>query len=431
MAEPLVVVDGVWKKFRRGERHDSLRDLLPDAVKRLFGRRGPPTKLDQQEFWAIHDVSFSIGRGESVGIIGPNGAGKSTLLKLLTRILWPTQGHCELRGRVGALIEVAAGFHPDLTGRENVFLQGAIMGMRREETARKFDEIVEFSGIAEFIETPVKRYSSGMSARLGFAIAAHLDPDILIVDEVLAVGDAGFQDQCLERMRGLIGTGMPLIFVSHNLPAVLELCTRAIVIDHGGIVFDGSPAEAVAHYRQTSAGGRQRVIPVGADIHLGAVQLLDATGTPETVFRTGQAMTVRVPYHVLAAIDDPNIAVDIHRSDGLYCAGISNRIDRRSFGRLERDGIVDLRLEAISLLPGAYVLSVGIQDASGTRILDLHHRAYPFSVTSECRDLGAVRLDRRWRHWPDGLEENADRLEATGPGTEVGAGARRLEDYTS
>jgi len=244
-----VVFDHVWKKFRRGERHDSLRDLVPALASRLLRRR-PADALTDQEFWATRDVSFEVGPGEALGIIGPNGAGKSTILKLLTKILRPTRGRMEIHGRVGALIEVAAGFHPDLTGRENVYLQGAIMGMPRSEIARKFDAIVDFSGVQEFIDTPVKRYSSGMNARLGFAIAAHLDPDVLIIDEVLSVGDVGFQEKCVARMRELLARGIPLIFVSHNLSAVVQLCTRAILIDRGAVQFDGRPAETVAEFRK-------------------------------------------------------------------------------------------------------------------------------------------------------------------------------------
>ena len=229
MGAPVVVFDSVWKKFRRGERHDSLRDLIPAVVRSVMGRTRDD-ELQQREFWALEDVSFEVPAGEALGIIGPNGAGKSTTLKLLTRILRPTRGRCHVRGRVGALIEVAAGFHPDLTGRENIFLQGAIMGMRRTEIARKLDEIVEFAGVPDFIDTPVKRYSSGMNARLGFSIAAHLDPDVLIIDEVLSVGDSAFQDRCVKRMEEFKRQGVTIVFVSHNLQAVSALCDRAVLL---------------------------------------------------------------------------------------------------------------------------------------------------------------------------------------------------------
>ena len=194
-----IAFDHVWKKFRRGERHDTLKDVVCSSA-RWWMKPQSASDLKREEFWALQDVSFEVRRGEALGIIGPNGAGKSTSLKLLTRILRPTSSTCRVRGRVAALIELAAGFHNDLTGRENLYLQGAIMGMTRRETARKLDAIVDFAGIEEFIDTPVKRYSSGMNARLGFAIAAHVDPDVLLIDEVLAVGDFSFQQKCYQRL---------------------------------------------------------------------------------------------------------------------------------------------------------------------------------------------------------------------------------------
>src|SRR6185436_18533915 len=221
--------DHVWKKFQKGERHNSLRDLIPTLGQKLVAK-ARQDELQEQEFWAVRDVSFQVLRGEALGIIGPNGAGKSTTLKLLTRILRPTTGQCSIKGRTGALIEVAAGFHPDLTGRENVFLQGAIMGMTRADISRKLDDIVEFSGLNDFIDTQVKRYSSGMNARLGFSIAANLEPDALVIDEVLAVGDMAFQQRCIDRMQEFKRNGVAIIFVSHNLQAVSSLCTRAIFL---------------------------------------------------------------------------------------------------------------------------------------------------------------------------------------------------------
>ncbi len=243
-----VVFDGVWKQFMRGERHDSLRDLLPAAFRALTRRGEADARSDPNAFWAVRDVSFEVQPGEALGIIGRNGAGKSTILKLLTRILKPTRGSCQVTGRAGALIEVAAGFHPDLTGRENVYLQGAIMGMRRNEIAGRFDEIVEFAGLDEFVDTPVKRYSSGMNARLGFSIAAHLSPDVLLIDEVLAVGDRAFQQKCYARMKEFRARGVAVVFVSHHLPVVAQQCSQALLLDHGEMVRIGSPREVIAAY---------------------------------------------------------------------------------------------------------------------------------------------------------------------------------------
>jgi len=273
-----VTFEGVWKKFLGGERHDSLRDLIPAAVKALT-RRATPTQLDDREFWALEDVSFIVPPGQALGILGPNGAGKSTTLKLLTKILRPTRGRSAVSGRVGALIEVAAGFHPDLTGRENTYLQGAVMGMKRAEVAARFEEIVEFAGIGEFIDTPIKRYSSGMNARLGFSIAAHLRPDVLIIDEVLSVGDMKFQERCVERMRSFKRDGVTIVFVSHNLQAISDLCDRALYLNRRPRLL-GPVDEVIGQYVRdsfsapdTSAVGGFRVV---------SAQLQDQTGQAVT-----------------------------------------------------------------------------------------------------------------------------------------------------
>ncbi len=263
MSQPRVVFDHVWKKFRRGERHDSLRDLAASVGKRALGRRRP-TELGDQEFWAVEDVSFEVKPGEAFGIIGPNGAGKSTTLKLLNRILRPTRGRCEVRGRVGALIEVAAGFHPDLTGRENIYLQGTIMGMKRQEITARLEEIVEFSGVRAFIDTPVKRYSSGMNARLGFSIAAHLDPDVMIIDEVLSVGDMLFQRKCLQRMLDYRARGTAIVFVSHHLGSVVQLCQSALLLRNRTVMI-GDATAVVHHYLDQTASGQ---ITSEADAHV-------------------------------------------------------------------------------------------------------------------------------------------------------------------
>jgi lipopolysaccharide transport system ATP-binding protein len=234
----------VSKKFKKGEIHDTLRDLIPA----LFKRALQGNQLRSNEFWALKDISFQVKKGEALGIIGSNGAGKSTMLKLLSRIMKPTSGEMKVNGTLSALIEVGAGFHGDLTGRENIFLNGTILGMKKEQIRKKFDEIVEFSGLDDFIDTPVKRYSSGMYARLGFSVAAHVDPEILIVDEVLSVGDYSFQNKCLQKMRSVFNSGATLLFVSHNLRAVSDLCSRCILLDHGRMIKDGPAAEVVDYY---------------------------------------------------------------------------------------------------------------------------------------------------------------------------------------
>ena len=252
-------MDGVSKKYRKGELFDSLRDALPALAARLVGR-GKPGSPSQREFWALKDISLSVERGEALGIIGHNGAGKSTILKLLSGLLKPTTGTIDVNGSLSALIEVGAGFHPDLTGRENIYLNGAILGLSRADVAKKFDQIVEFSGLAEFLDTPVKRYSTGMYARLGFSVAAHIDPDVLLVDEVLSVGDFVFQRKCLQRMKENRDLGSTIIFVSHNLDAVASFCHRVILLDHGRIVVEGEPKKVITAYMeqgQISSGDEQ------------------------------------------------------------------------------------------------------------------------------------------------------------------------------
>jgi ABC-type polysaccharide/polyol phosphate transport system ATPase subunit len=303
VSEGRIEFQHVWKKFRRGELHDSLRDLVPHLASRLFSRRRAEEEaLKAREFWAVQDVTFSVRPGEALGIIGPNGAGKSTILKLLTRILRPTQGRCGIRGRVGALIEIAAGFHQDLTGGENVFLQGSIMGMTRREIEARFDDIVAFSELAEFIDTPVKRYSSGMNARLGFAIAAHMSPDVLIVDEVLAVGDYHFQRKAYERIGDMVRRGLPVVIVSHQLERIATLCNSCLLLDRGRIVKRGGPDECIAHYLNTGtqASGQE----VDAPFRITGLET-----EPKTALRSGEWIRIKLrgetpepvgPHHRLA-----------------------------------------------------------------------------------------------------------------------------------
>lgn len=315
MAEPAIQAVGLWKRFHRGEVHDSLRDLVPSIARHLLGKAPKPTQLQAGDFWALRDINFNVRPGEALGIIGPNGAGKSTMLKLLTRILRPTLGTCTVHGRVGALIEVAAGFHPDLTGMENIYLQGSIMGMRSFEIAQKIDQIIEFAGVADFIHTPVKRYSSGMHARLGFAVAAHLDPDVLIIDEVLSVGDMQFQERCIERMKYFKKNGVAIAFVSHNMQAVAELCDTGIYLS-GGIVAKGPVQDAIATYVRSAS--RQVAAPQGAAIDIIKADLMEDGGGPAVTISPGDGLILRVTYQVHEAMKNFHLIFMLVRStDGL------------------------------------------------------------------------------------------------------------------
>ena len=301
-----IVTEDLSKRYRIGELHSAygtLRDSLAATMRRVARRDHRP---HYEEIWALRDVSLEIREGDVLGVIGHNGAGKSTLLKILTRITTPTSGRAEIRGRVGSLLEVGTGFHPELTGRENVFLNGSVLGMKRREIQRKFPEIVEFAGVEQFIDTPVKRYSSGMSVRLAFAVAAHLEPEILLVDEVLAVGDAEFQRRCLGRMDALSQSGRTILFVSHQMQAVAQLCERAVLLEHGVVVRDGPSADIVAHYLQTVGGvGSSREWPdlesaPGNDlVRMRSVRVVDETGEVISAVDVRRPVGIEIAFRVM------------------------------------------------------------------------------------------------------------------------------------
>jgi len=300
-----ITVEGLGKRYRIGElrsAYGTLRDSLAASVRRMARREHKP---HYEEIWALRDVSFQVRQGEVVGFIGRNGAGKSTLLKILTRITTPTEGRATIRGHVGSLLEVGTGFHPELTGRENVFLNGSVLGMKRREIASKFPEIVEFAGVEQFIDTPVKRYSSGMSVRLAFAVAAHLEPEVLLVDEVLAVGDAEFQRRCLGRMEDLSAAGRTVIFVSHQMQAVAQLCDRAMQLEKGRIVNEGPAGEVVAKYLQAVGGtGSERAWTLenapGDDlVRLRSVRVVDEDGALVDAVDVRRPIGIEIGFTVL------------------------------------------------------------------------------------------------------------------------------------
>jgi lipopolysaccharide transport system ATP-binding protein len=303
-----VSAQAISKEYRLGQyraAYGTLRDSVVGGVRRLrTGHIHEPAET----IWALKDVSFQASEGEVVGIIGPNGAGKSTLLKILTRITTPTSGRAEIRGRVGSLLEVGTGFHPELTGRENIYLNGSILGMSRREINRNFDAIVDFSGIGKFIDTPVKRYSSGMYVRLAFSVAAHFEPEVLIVDEVLAVGDAEFQRRSLGRMESIGGAGRTVLFVSHNLQGVLQLCDRAILLNHGKVVIDGPTEDVVALYERQEIGQSPEVVwtdpstaPGNDVVRLDSVRVVDEDGSTLKVADVRRPIGVEIAFRVLTS----------------------------------------------------------------------------------------------------------------------------------
>ena len=301
-----IEVEGLSKSYRIGElqaAYGTLRESMSHVAKRLTGKEH---RRGYEEIWALRDVTFSLEEGKALGVIGRNGAGKSTLLKVLTRITAPTEGRAEIRGRVGSLLEVGTGFHPELTGRENIYLNGAILGMKRREIQAKLPEIAEFSGVERFLDTPVKRYSSGMHVRLAFSVAAHFEPEIMLVDEVLSVGDAEFQARCLGRMEDINTTGRTVVFVSHQLQAVAQLCDRVLLLDDGRVTHDGPSEEIVAHYLQTTAGAGSSQswddldeAPGDELVRVRSVRIVDADGSTADYVDVRRPVGVEVGFRVL------------------------------------------------------------------------------------------------------------------------------------
>jgi lipopolysaccharide transport system ATP-binding protein len=362
MSDAALQVQHVFKKFRRGEMYDSLRDLIPALTGRMFRGRSTDA-LETREFWALKDVSFEVARGEAFGIIGDNGAGKSTMLKLLTGIMRPTSGRIETRGRLSALIEVTAGFHPDLTGRENVYLNGAILGLKREEIRQRFDEIVAFSGLEDFIDTPVKRYSSGMFARLGFSVAAHVDPDVLLVDEVLSVGDYAFQRKCIEHMTQVIENGTTVVFISHNLRAVGNMCKRSLLLQRGTVAMLGPTSDVLKKY--LGGGQERRALDSGRELEITSVVLHNASG-PTVQVSSGERLWITVEARALRRHDDISLVVQI--ADDQNYPLFDSCTDRLGYGVVS--------LEAGQRVTCTFEIEVGL--AEGT----FHVNAYLYRYTT-------------------------------------------------
>jgi lipopolysaccharide transport system ATP-binding protein len=389
MSDVALRMDHVYKRFRRGEVHDSLRDLIPSLVKGAV-RRDRQRELKDQEFWVLNDVNYEIRKGETVGIIGHNGAGKSTMLKHLSGIMQPTRGSIEVNGRLSALIEVGAGFHPDLTGRENVFLNGVILGMTRAEVKQRFDEIVDFSGLAEFIDTPVKRYSSGMFARLGFSVAAHLEPDILVIDEVLSVGDFAFQRKGLEKMRSIAKSGATVIFVSHNLQAVAEFCQRAILLEKGRVAADGSTDQVIRRYLDTAE--RREGRSARGPVQIRSAKVAGARGETGRL-AAGQKAKITVNLEAAESAEKVAVIVQLFNADfydvfntsseRLGCPPISMAAGEKAECEFE----VELNLGA-----GTYYLGVYLYRYDAEKEYDHVFPATSFVVTTDRDAHGAANL---------------------------------------
>ena len=393
MSDVVVSTEALGKRYdvqrRRPPRtlSEHAGEGLRELARRVTGRGG----LEQQAFWALRDVSLQIERGERLGVVGRNGAGKSTLFKVLSRITEPTEGRALVRGRVGALLEVGTGFHPELSGRDNVFLNGAILGMRRSEIARKFDDIVDFAGVEDFIDMPVKRYSSGMHVRLGFAVAAFLEPEILLVDEVLSVGDRAFQERCIGRMQDVTRGGRTVVFVSHNLAAVQSLCTRAVLLEQGRIVHEGDVADVIAAYvsstdREARTSLRERVDRRG-DGRLRFVEV-EVRG-PNGPVRAGDDVEVHLRYESSGNPRGVLAGIAVAGPLGEPLCQCENTMSGDDLASLPAEGVLRCTIPRLALQPGRY--SLDVYATLGGTLADWVDHAHFFNI-EESDFFGTGRL---------------------------------------
>jgi lipopolysaccharide transport system ATP-binding protein len=392
-------IEHLTKRYTLGAmRHET---MLREALLNLVRRRG---RRAESSILALDDVNFGVEVGEVVGIIGRNGAGKSTLLKVLSKITYPTSGRVRVRGRVASLIEVGTGFHDELSGRENIYLNGSILGMRKREIDERIDQIIDFSGVEKFIDTPIKRYSSGMRLRLGFAVAAHMDPDVLFVDEVLAVGDAEFQKKCLNAMDELRSGGRTVLFVSHNMAAIENLCPRTVWIDAGRIRMDGPTEQVIASYLATFSESQR----TGYDLeHItnrsgsGAIRFLrvdfmDAQGQPTSVFRSGEPFRARFHYRVNERIRDPHFGMVIFSDLGTRITTVSTWHANYYISEVEPgEGVIELQIDDLFLQPNRYFISLFV-DTTGQRFDNLDHCIAIDVEDSNAYDNQGRGLHPRW-----------------------------------
>lgn len=370
----VISFEQVSKRYQLGLSRTSLPSLVSQWLRHR--RNGERRQTDANTLWALQDVSFNLERGESLALLGPNGAGKTTVLKLLASITRPTSGRVSVNGRMSALIELGAGFHGDLTGRDNIFLNGAIIGLSRSEIRRRFDEIVDFAGLERFIDTPVKRYSSGMIVRLGFAVASCIEPDILLADEVLAVGDANFSQKCLARLQQLLQRGTTLVFVSHNLYLVRAACRRAIYMKGGQIQLSGSTDQVIAAYEQdllkdqaANGAARGEFDDLAADVRITDVEFVGSRQAADGSLRSDQPVEVHIHYSSTRDIDEANAVVELRRADGLVCCVSRTRVAGSPVSLSRDGGVICLRFERLQLTGGAYCAEAHLLDRTDSLVL--------------------------------------------------------------
>lgn len=385
MPQDSVVIDSVSKRFRLyHERASTLKERVVNWRKPRY-----------EEFWALNDVSMTIPSGTTAGLIGPNGSGKSTLLKLIAGIMRPDTGSIETRGRIASLLELGAGFHPDLTGRENVYLNASILGLTRRKTDRYFESIVAFSELERFIDMQVRHYSSGMYVRLGFAVAVHVEPEILIVDEVLSVGDEAFQRKCMERIHSFQQEGRTIVFVTHAVDMARVLCDKVFFLHQGKLEVAGDPAEAIKAYRDVLHGEAHLETSPEHErgdkrVRISSVVFLDGNGQQQQAFRPGVPMEIRVSLEAERPIDDPVVWMSIHNSKGDRLFGTSTEIQDMSLGPVHGRTSLSFNIETLTLMEGEYKVSVGVHQRGGMVVYHWMERAFAFRVVRDGMEEGSV-----------------------------------------
>ncbi len=399
-------------------KYSSLRDSIAHTcrgmVQRIRHPLSPNTETTAlEEFWALKDINLEIEQGDKVGIIGRNGAGKSTLLKVLSRITEPTSGNFTIKGRIASLLEVGTGFHPELSGRENIYLNGAVLGMTRKEIKKKFDEIVDFSGVEKFLDTPVKRFSSGMYVRLAFAVAAHLDPEILLIDEVLAVGDAEFQKKCLGKMDEVSKQGRTILFVSHNMEAIRSLCSKTILLSQGAVESTGDSNEVIDKYflniaKNITSKKQVEIAKIkeaqknkpSKKILFQDVQLFNSNENEISVFRVGEDITIKTTIIINEKISFPVFGAIVYSENGIYLGGI-NSLSDDTFDTITEAGCYEVEYKLRGLfLQGRYLLTLVIHDKTGKIIYDIQDRSYSFTIsgnTNTSSFSGIVKIPCNWQ----------------------------------
>ncbi|MGV3517980.1 ABC transporter ATP-binding protein [Luteitalea sp.] len=398
MSAPAVAVHGVSKRFTLY--HQGGSGLKERLVGLVGGRRD-----GRETFWALRDVGFEVGRGETLGLIGHNGCGKSTLLQIIAGILEPDAGTVTTSGRITSLLELGAGFSPDLSGRDNIFLNASLHGVSAEVIRAKFDEIVAFAELGRFIDTPVRNYSSGMYMRLGFSVAAHLDPEIVLVDEALAVGDEAFQRKCLRKIQQFQAQGVTVIIVSHDLLLVERLCTRACLLQRGELVAVGPAADVISRYHQMAAASGEVAGEYrwgSREVEIPSVRLLDAHDQPITSLRTGDTLTIAFGYHADRRVSRPVFGMAVYHEDGTHLTGPNTRTGGLAIPEVDGDGEVRYTIDHLSLLPGRYVVSVSAYDYHLVEPLDHRERVATFTVTEggTLERFGKVTLGGTWHLVP-------------------------------